>query len=380
MNEKRFSFFNIFLLCIFFGLLFFIKIDSFAVENSKTAYVTGINGSQENDRMWNYFEVSFSYKPSQRTCVYHTGYQTPVVYSIGNDIPSTYSLVVTNLHTNTITQNTTETIQWTSAGITTNSYYFYLPNGMGFSNTSASNIPFFNDFEDVRNYLINGTLPVLPFDDSLKLDKFKVISKGDWIQEVLNGFVRFDHIVCQPFWSDDRISSVELSVYASDPSYNYQPRNFTFDSDQSGQYHDFDISGLTLHGQKFVVRATPYSLTRKGVSIAYEFTFPNEFTQPLGDLVIKEPNTYPYSTTLDISGNDVPIEWTVTQTPIYIYETNNIEQYYYQDPVAYPVPEITQDTPDNYYQEYVENYYNTYTYITNEYNNTFDNNYQGYLV
>lgn len=379
-EKNKFSFFNIFLFCVCFGLLFFVKVDSYA----QTAFVvecnqnwTAPNGTSHSlYREWRF--------PSSdqdcRFAFYSLSYQSRYILCSNLNSSITYDYWYSADLGNAITGSTVMTFN-TWHDMFGGDYYFFggnvNNNDMDFNTGNNAvyefgGIPIFSDLDDLAYYLEFGTMPELPFYEDIKLDKFKVICKGDWIQEFLNGKVEFNHIVAQPFWSNPDITSVEVTVYAKNPAYNYNPQNWTYSGNESGLFHEFNISGLTLHDEIFVIRATPFTSYGRGVSIQYEFPFPKDFDQPIGQLVIPTGNTYPYSTTLDISGNDVPIEWTVTQTPIYVYETNNIENYYYGEPVSYPVPVITEDTSDNYYTEYVNNYYESYETVINNYNTSFD--------
>ena len=377
---------NLHIFC-FFALLFFVcsffSLKSYASLDESSILFSSQNGVPSSGR-YIVNSNNLILPNDVRSCIYlsyHSTYDGVKLY-----IPEIYVntsgsyrfrqqsyLYVDGVLTSSVESDQYYTFDYSSADGT---YFGNLPN-LGnntfvINNYSQHPCPIFYDFADVKSYLINGTLPEFDFDDSLKLDSFRVYSQGKFNTEAVH--VEFNQIAFKALWSDERINSVEVSIYAVNPAFNYNPKNFTYGPSDSGVIGSLNIAGLTLHEQKFVVRATPYTLSSRGVSIQYELEFPSTFDQPIGQLVIPQDNTYPYSTTLDVSGDDVPIQWTVVQSPTYVYITNNTETYVTGDPVAYPVPVITEDTPDNYYTEYINNYYNTYNNVTKQYSFDLDLN------
>lgn len=338
------------------------------------------NGDPSSEHGYSQIYTTFTYPEDKRVCLFLDFYNTYegldlytcYLYSNYNgNIPEIAD--ATFYYNGAVSSSSRNNYSLEGSALETGFIKFYPHAGNNtfiMSSNSSGYCPIFYDIEDVRAYIINGYEPTKPFDKDLKLDSFKIYSKGSFSSAVEGVQVAYNSIVTKPVWSDPNITEVEISIYAVNPAFNYNPRNYTYYGGESGVLHTLNIEGLTLHEQKFIVRATPYSVTNKGVSIAYELEFPSTFDQPLGDLVIKEPNSYPYSTTVDISGNQVPVQWTVSLTPIYIYETNNVENYYYGDEVSYPV--LDPSVGDTYEETIINNYYNDYSSVVNNYNNSFD--------
>lgn len=380
-KKIQFTILNIFLLCVAFGIIIFGSLISYAdTVRDVDIIFSSRNGTPDSQYGYNNIVTTVTIPSNSRCCLYLSYVNefngTPIYTSffyVSQGGLYTIRRTVTSMpdgNTSSSSGNYSFTTSSENQGVFQNLSQFYGNNSFSVSSNSGIACPIFTDFEDARSYIIDGTLPDKPFDDTIKLDKFKVYMKGEWNWDLVRP--QFNTVVVCPIWTNPNINDVEISIYAVDPSYRYNTVNYSYDGNMSGQMQTLDVSGLTLHGQKFVVRATPFTSTTRGVAIQYEFTFPENFDQPIGQLIIPSDNTYPYSTTIDISGNDVPIEWTVTQTPIYVYETNNIENYYYGEPVSYPVPEITENTSNNYYETYVNNYYNTYNEVVNNYDVNFE--------
>lgn len=389
MNEKRFSFFNIFLFCFVFGLVFFLKIDSYA---QKPLYVETIGQGQ----------VGLYYSKTVRTFGNPDSRYALLLFDNISDQYHSYGarfysnsdeLIVSNVSSYGYNWNTGERDNQYDQTSTTN--YFgriavavadgiysasrYSSNTYSFYSRTpiSTNIPCFTDYNTMIAYLSNGEVA---FDNSLTLDEFYVWDYGI-TDTVVDQTLHVYNSVFKVSWSNPNISSVKVRIDGTDLTQDYVS--------QSSPYIDYFNGGNFAHlnGETVNLTATPYGADGSfGVSLYCTLKYDGNGL--LTNLYRRFTNTPHQNNTLDIPYNDVEktyeVDGVVTNNTYKVYynpTTNeygdiNLYEVYYSPVIIYeedtPTEEIqeTQSVVNNSYV--TNNYYNTTQTI--KYNFDFDIN------
>ena len=387
MNDKikRFTFYNIFFLCAFFSMFILLKYNSYA-DTSIT--VNSIGYQNENDKYE--YTLGFRVPNTYRFCLYvHdiNGWSNP--YGISNradlccngQTSVNYSFYSDRYikDTNTDFWNIASSSSGNDVAIlarpssSSTQYYtdyashdLYIYDGWGNNYISASGVPIFTRLSDVYNYLDNGVMPTLPYDDTLELDSFKVTS---W--RFGNAQFAFDSRF-EVTWSDERISLVQVILDSTGG-------RISFESSSSPFKQKFEPENYVIKkGDVVHLTATPYKSDGSyGTSIYYSFIYDDNI--PLSNIYRKFTNT-PYSDNVleipytGVSGNETvstPVDGITTNTTYKVnynpvtneYGDLNVYEIYYSPVVVYevgtPNSEIdeTQDVVNNTYT--TNNYYET---------------------
>lgn len=373
MNDKikRFAFYNIFFLCAFFGLFMVLNLKSFAAESLKDGTIYGYNGSIRKH------EMHFQYYKSDHTCIYisiSNGSEDYLFYSLSQrpqGVVNTY----TNLE-NGASGTEAFSLNWYRQYVSVDGhnidYYYALPPVIMNRNIIGSGIPVFYDLNNVYQYLYDGIEPDIPYDDTLKLDSFKVTS---WQVGTFQATFKSKF---QVTWSDPRIANVQVRIVgtANSPA--------SFEANVSPFLQKFSASNYVMkNGDVIHLTATPF--TSNGMygeslyySLIYDDNLPSNWYRklvntPYNDTTITIPYTnvsgQPQSVTLPVDGVTTNKVYKVNYNPVtYEYGDINIYDIYYTPVIVYPddTPEEEIDeTQDTIINDYTTNNYNTINNITN---------------
>lgn len=373
MNDKikRFAFYNIFFLCVFLVLFIFLSKKSFAAESLRNATIYGYNGEIVRH------EISFTYYKSDRTCVYLSNNNGSMDYYFFSLSQRPYDVIDYYTYLQNNSSGTSSSIlNWTRSYVTVNGstvyYYGANPPVVMNRNISVSGVPVFYDVNDVYQYLYDGIEPELPYDDTLKLDSFKVSS---W---QIGTFQATFKSKFQVTWSDPRIANVQVRIVgtANSPA--------SFEANASPFIQKFSASNYVMkNGDVIHLTATPFTSNGEyGESLYYSLIYDDNLPSnwyrklvntPYNDTTITIPYTnvsgQPQSVTLPVDGVTTNKVYKVNYNPItYEYGDINIYDIYYTPVIVYPddTPEEEIDeTQDTIINDYTTNNYNTINNITN---------------
>lgn len=373
MNDKikRFTFYNIFFLCSFISLFVVLTTKSFASESLKNASLYGYNGEIIRH------VVNFQYYQSDHTCIYiniNNGSMDYAFLSLSErprDVIDTYTYLQDG-STGTSSQN----LYWYRSSIiidghTVNFYVSYPPVLMN-KNITGSGIPIFFDINDAYQYLYDGVEPQVPYDDTLKLDSFKVTS---WQIGTSQLVFRSKFVVT---WSDPRIVNVQVKIVgtANSPT--------SFEANVSPFKQKFYASNYVMkNGDVIHLTATPFTSNGEYgeslyYSIIYEDGLPSNWYRkivntPYNDTTINIPyynvSGQPQSVTLPVDGVTTNKVYKVNYNPVtYEYGDLNVYEVYYSPVVVMPdnLPsEDEEEIEDSIINNYTTNNYNTINNNTN---------------
>lgn len=371
MNAIQRFFFNIFLLCFGLGLLFFVKLDSYADGQASLSYRVTSGG--------NYYLNNNSYSVTLnpdfedvRLAFYIDGNTFYLLSNVSNlTISSLNDVAGYNSSGNLIYSNSTR-VNLTSVRQVLGSYTFYRYDSGGGALDIVAGPNSFSDIDATYDYLFNNILPELPFDDSLELDYFKVSPYGFWDnlvgtpQEVLSFDYKYDI-----GWSDSRITTVKLRIDSTLATNDFTSSVSPFRGSFKGSTY------ANQNGDVVRLIATPYKADGSyGVSLYYSFVQDNN--SPLVNIWRKLFKNGHTDNTIEIpyNGNDVtlPVDgvgtvnnYKVNYNPVTNeYGDLNLYEIYYQPVVIYEI-----DTP----QEEIDETQDVVsdTYVTNNYYETTKN-------
>lgn len=394
MNDKikRFTFYNIFFLCAFCCLFMVLGLRSFA-DTSVT--VNSISWNNRNNKVLN--QIGYRLPSNKRYCLYiHNvnGWTNPYgeptrAELCCNSDESFYQ----SYYTESYVKNSSD--EWYLSSSNSNSgslvtpyrvnsqsnlpqYFpgysehpnFYVFEGWGNEYQSSSGLPVFYNLSDVYAYIDNGTLPVIPYDDTLELDSFKVTTWGIGNLQVLFKS-RFEVT-----WSDSRISTVQVIIKSSGGSVSFEGSSSPFKQKFEPELY------VLKKGDVVHLTATPYMADGTyGTSLYYSFVFDDnvpgsniyrKFTNtPYSDNTLTIPYTgvsgQPQSVTAPVDGVTTQNVYKVNYNPqTYEYGDINLYEVYYSPVIVYP-----SDTTDEEIDETQDVINNTYT--TNNYYETTKN-------
>lgn len=368
MNAIQRFFFNIFLFCFGLGLLFFVKLDSYASSAITLKWSNGIPGVGVNAS-----RSEFVFSPSSGSrygaYVYYTNYDyskplgSMVLYTNSNEpITGTYYAWAYDSAGNEVSYN--GGVEWTyypsyfSQGV----YSFDL-----FINNSFYCSSFLSSDQDaVLNYVRTGERPEIPYDSTLELDSFKVTS---WS---IGNFQALFKSKFDVKWSDSRISVVQVRITGT-------ANEATFESSSSPFKGKFQADQFVFQkGDVIHLVATPYKSDGSyGTSLYYSVTYSDNipFSNNYRKLVNNNTNdntlTIPFNgssgndtVTLPVDGVTTNVSYKVNYNPvtneygdINIYEINYSPVVIYPDGTSDQEVDETQDTILNNYN--TTNYYET---------------------
>lgn len=365
MNDKikRFTFYNIFFLCAFIGMFMVLKLYSFASDND-IVVTTSNNVDTEI--------VSTFYLPKNyRYCIYVRSDNSWILYG-------TYK---GNINVNQVWYrdnrygNSDFTFNYGSDTGVYNKYYYLDPSGASYGknvSVSRGQLYKFSDLSAVYNYLDNGIVPNLPFDETLKLDSFKVTS---WQIGTSQLVFRSKFEVT---WSDSRISNVQVKIVGTANS------PVSFEANVSPFKQKFYASNYVMkNGDIIHLTATPFKANGEYgeslyYSIVYEDGLPSNWYRklvntPYNDNTLTIPYTdvssQPQSVTLPVDGVTTNKVYKVNYNPVtYEYGDLNLYEIYYSPVVVYPdntTEEEIDETQDVVTNVYTTNNYNTINNNTN---------------
>ena len=375
MNAIQRFFFNIFLFCFGFGLLFFVSLSSYASTRIKTIIIDSSFGAPESLTT---YVTSFDVPENARVALlldnehynsqYDFYYYQPIIYlNIGSDIVVRDVVYRPNVSGS---DNYTTTVTPSRDSVNSQVYRFNPPY-MGNRDFSTS-IPIFYDYNECFDYIENGTLPLLPFDETLELDYFKVSPYGMWdyLVSTPQDSLAFDYKY-DIGWSDSRISKVQLKIDSTRSTKSFVSSFSPFKGGFKGSTY------AQLDGDVVRLIATPYKADGSyGVSLYYSFTQKNN--APLTNLwrkLFKNDHTdntltIPYentNVTQPVEGVGTVNNYKVNYNPVTNeYGDLNLYEIYYQPVVVYQ-PDTPQEEIDST-QDVVNN-----TYVTNNYYETTKN-------
>ena len=393
MNDKikRFTLYNIFFLCAFCCLFMVLGLRSFADTSSTVHCEAWGNANKYHD-----YELGYRVPSDYRFCYYvHTinGWTYPFGTATRADLCTNYhGSIYRNWYDDYYLKNEndlfylyssntgsdTETTYRPNAYSNLPQYYpgynehpnFYLTEGFGNHYISSDTFPVFYNLSDVYNYIDNGVLPEIPYDDTLELDSFKVKSWGIGNLQVL--FKSSFEVT----WSDSRISTVQVIVKSSGGS-------VSFESSSSPFKQKFEPELYVLKkGDVVHLTATPYmSDGTYGTSLYSSFVFDDnvpgsniyrKFTNtPYSDNTLTIPYTgvssQPQFVTLPVDGVTTQNVYKVNYNPqTYEYGDINLYEIYYSPVVVYPSDATDEEIDET--QDVINN-----TYTTNNYYETTKN-------
>lgn len=381
---KRFTFYNIFFLCVFISLFLVLNLKSFArpslqiVVREKTWEGDGYNSLPQ----YHVIYVSDYNNPvSYNYCFYHVyDGDTRLNYLVCD---SKYNPVVKvqsvdfNGNTGYFSDPLSEVLNtsYGSVRVYPTFNYMAMRNPKNLDSVVFDGLAFDN-LNDAANYVLNGVVPELPFDETLKLDSFKITS---WQIGTSQLMFRSKFEVK---WSDERISNVQVRIVgtANSPT--------TFESNLSPFKQKFYASNYVMkNGDVIHFTATPYKANGEYgeslyYSIVYEDGLPSNWYRklvntPYNDNTLTIPynnvSGQPQSVTLPVDGVTTQNVYKVNYNPVTNeYGDLNLYNIYYSPVVIYPgdAPEEeidqTQDVVNNTYT--TNNYYQT----TKNFNINFD--------
>lgn len=376
MNDKikRFTFYNIFFLCAFLGLFMVLNLKSFAY---KTYSMNTRNGTPLSPNGYTQYEYVFTFDEQARYAIFcsHTSdYEGVPLYTVNmwSNQYGTYDFV-TYYDRYDVNGHLIDSGYLNRSMTFTSSDKYYVCNNYIWGNNSiSSTIPIFYDFDDLKNYLENGVLPDLPFDETLRLDSFKVTS---WQVGTFQATFKSKFLVT---WSDERISNVQVRIVgtANSPA--------SFESNSSPFKQKFSAGNYVMkNGDVIHLTATPFKANGEyGESLYYSLVYDDNLPSnwyrklvntPYNDTTITIPynnvSGQPQSVTLPVDGITTNKVYKVNYNPVtYEYGDINIYDIYYNPVIVYPddTPEEEIDeTQDTIINDYTTNNYNTINNITN---------------
>lgn len=373
-------FFNIFLFCFGFGLLFFVKLDSFAYTDvscnfSFTTYAnytfdlnfTVLSSHDGSFILRDDTQVVLVYYETENNINWHIVAFSPSASEGAKFQPFYYS--ASGIRTPAVNGTTDYSVTESSGRIGGDSEYSFVPcYNIGSTVHRLPDLPRYSSFEN----LLNGVSEPVPFDETLELDYFKVSPYGVW-----------DYLVSTPQdsfsfdykydigWSDTRISKVQLKIDSTRSTQTFESSSSPFKGGFKGStYAQFDGDVVRLIATPFMADGT------YGVSLYYSFVQKNN--APLTNLWRKlfknnhtdNTITIPYENTTvtqPVEGVGTVNNYKVNYNPV----TNefgdlNLYEVYYQPVVIY-MPDTPQEQIDDT-QEVVSD-----TYVTNNYYQTTKN-------
>lgn len=366
MNVKKIAFYSLFLLCFGFGLFLFNKVDSFAFPPFSYTCVNGNAGSEST-----YSVVFQETSSSTRFCIYvepyasgSSRYRTRLlsnndsalylsVVSGGSSWPD--SVVCRNAE---LGQPNGVYIKWPE-----NSDVLFGLFEAVWSFTTNPSIRVFDDLEVAYHYILTGEYPLPNYDETLKLDSFKVNS---WNVGNIQALFKSNFVVT---WSDSRISFVQVRIIGS-------ANVATFESSLSPYKGRFQADNYVMrNGDVIHLVATPFKSDGSyGESLYYTVTysdkipFSNNYRKLVNNNVNDNTLTIPYSGT---SGNDnvtLPVDGVTTNVTYKVnynpvtneYNNQNVYEIYYSPVVVYPEDISEREVDDT--QTVIVNNYNTNNY------------------
>lgn len=376
MNVKKFAFYSLFLLCFGFGLFLFNKIDSFALTQANIEYV----GGGQVGSWYSKNNLSFDFDISVRRFAFYGERITPDMASheYAYRIYTNQTGVVnasgyaygyywdTGERYNAIDQPISRTFFNYPYQVGQNIYANLRGSGFDIYSRSpiVTNIPVFFDMDDLVDYITNGTMPIPEYDETLKLDSFKVTS---WAIGNLQALFKSKFDVK---WSDSRISVVQVRITGT-------ANDATYESSSSPFKGKFQADNFVFNrGDVIHLVATPFKANGSyGESLYYTVTysdiipFSNTYRKLVNNNVNDNTLTIPY---IDTSGNNYNVTFPVDGVSTNItYKVNynpvtneygdlNVYEIYYSPVVVYP-DETTENEVDET-QDIIINNYNTTNY------------------
>lgn len=368
MNEnfKRFAFYNLFFLCALCGMFMVLNLRSFASNRlfattgynrtpgySYNIYARAIYGDIGSARYCFYLKQSGDYydiKLLTNTRCYFTHESTVYWMSADDDLTNT-----TNQSGSFNTERYGSVYAWPDS----DGNYFW-----GRSNFSDGDVPTFYDLNDAIEYLNTGVIPQLPFDETLKLDSFKVTS---WQIGTSQLVFRSKFEVT---WSDDRITNVQVRIVGTANSPD------TFENNSSPFKQKFYADNYVMkNGDIIHLTATPYKSNGEyGESLYYSIVYndglPSNWYRklvntPYNDNTLTIPyynvSDQPQTINVPIDGTTQNICYKVNYNPTTNEITNeNVYNVYYSPVVV--IPEGTTDENESEIINYITNEYNTNNY------------------
>lgn len=379
MNAIQRFIFNLFLFCFGFGLLFFVKLDSFALTQANIEY----QAAEYINTSYSKINISFDYDSSVRRFAllkvdgnWVSG-NSPYGYRLYSNLSDSFSY---NRYSYGYNWTTHERESWRDSNGTSNLFIsaykvsdnFYCNSSNNYSGNSCdfysmvpmvTNIRIFSDFDDLREYITNGTLPTVEFDETLELDSFKVTS---WSIGNLQALFKSKFDVT---WSDPRISVVQVRITGTANEASYEGSSSPFKGKFQASQFVFQ-KGDVIH-----LVATPYKADGSyGTSLYYSVIYSDDI--PFSNTYRKYVNTNTNDNTLTIpytgtSGNDtvtLPVDGVTTNVTYKVnynpvtneYGDTNIYEIYYSPVVVYPDNTSDQEVDDT--QDTIINNYNTTNY------------------
>ena len=183
-NVKRFNFYNIFFLCAFIGLFMVLNLKSFARPSLQIVVREKTWASPGYDYLPQYHVISvsdYNNPVSYNYCFYHVyDGDTRLNYLVCD---SKYSPVVTvqsvdfNGKTGYFSNPTSEILNtnYGSVRVYPTSNYQAMKNPKNLDAVVFDGLAF-DSLNEAANYVLNGVVPEIPFDETLKLDSFKITS------------------------------------------------------------------------------------------------------------------------------------------------------------------------------------------------------------
>lgn len=352
MNDKikRFAFYNIFFLCAFIGLFMVLGLKSFAdvryyFQRNSSAPYTSFN------------ILDFG---EHKICLYkHNNTQLDIC-----SLESSITVIDNYTNDNGNTTRTERNLSYESAQ---NGVYIFrqlsgIINYISFNNVET-NIPIFENLSDCYNFLA-GYSGEGVFDETLKLDSFKIIS---W--QIKASQLTF-HSKLDVRWSDERIANVQVRVVgtANSPT--------TFEGNQSPFKQKFYASNYVMkNGDVIHFTATPYKSNGEfGESLYYSLIYDDGLptnwyrkivNTPYNDNTLDIPyydvSAQPQTINVPIDGTTENVCYKINYNPTTNEITNETVYNVYYSPVVV-LPENTLEETENEVINYITNEYNTNNY------------------
>lgn len=395
MNDKikRFVFYNIFFLCAFFSLFMVLNLKSFASSlpsgsySVQIKYILGFGNGSDKDK-YRYSDTIYgfhTYDDNRRFCLLRTNGDAPSGFTYFNYVlisnkqdSISYSLNQINYGFNgdiESTYNSNKNYLFSSTNL--NGITYYRTPNLGYTYTGydfASNIRVFDNLSDAVNYVSSGLLPSIPFDDTLKLDSFKVTS---WRIGTSQLVFRSKFEVT---WSDDRIANVQVRIVGTANSPATFERNISPFKQKFYADHYVMKNGDIIH-----LTATPFKSNGEyGESLYYAITYddglPSNWYRklvntPYNDNTLTIPynnvSGQPTSVTLPVDSVTTQNVYKVNYNPVtYEYGDLNLYEIYYSPVVIYSDAATDEEIEET--QEVVNNTYTTNNYYETTKNINFD--------
>ena len=354
MNDKikRFTFYNIFFLCAFFVLFMVLNLKSFARPSLE---IEVYKKTWEGD--------GYNYLP-QYKIISVTDYNNPssypycFYYTINGNYRRSY--LVCDARYNPLVN--VETIDFDDHRYFTQVYSEIVHSNYGdvrvFPEASSVILEndkdyvasvfegiYFNSLDEAANYVLNGVVPELPFDETLKLDSFKITSL-----QIKASQLTF-HSKLEVKWSDPRISNVQVRVVgtANSPT--------TFEGNSSPFKQKFYASNYVMkNGDVIHFTATPYKANGEyGESLYYSLIYDDGLptnwyrkivNTPYNDNTLDIPyydvSAQPQTINVPIDGTTENVCYKINYNPITNEITNETVYNVYYSPVVV----LPENTPD----------------------------------